>query len=177
MSQTSSDDTAIVAELKLQDRLIALRKVRPGTQLARLEDGLAQELLQELLSLPERVDALRWLAVERGAAVALLTLKRALNLAEGMYGSNRDIASIDLPPPFRRVSARDSRHQEWQEKYGGLYGPLLTADGGWTAPKQAIHSSDDSSARRCLVGRCGSCAERAAYPQRPPRPGRRWIRE
>ena len=164
MSQASSDDTTIVAELKLQDRLTALRNVRPGTQLARLEDVLAWELLQELLGLPEGVNALRWLAAERGAAVALLTLKRTLNLAEGMYGSNRDIASVDLPPPFSRKSVRESRHQEWQEKYGGLYGPLLTADGGWTAPKQAIHSSDDVSARRCLVGALRELRRQSGLP-------------
>ena len=149
MSQASPEGTAIVAELKLQDRLTALRNVRPGTRLARLKDGLAQGLLQELLGLPEDVDALRWLAAERGAAVALLTLQKSLRFAEMMYGSDNEIAS--LPPPFNLESALESRHQEWQEKYGGLYGALLTAEVGWTAPTQAIHSSDDVSARRCLV--------------------------
>ena len=147
MSQASPDDTAIVAELRLQDRLTALRNVRPGTQLARLTSGLAQGILQELLSLPERVNAQRWLAAERGAAVALLTLKHALNLAEMMYGSVNCVGNVPLL--FKREGDEVWR-QSYLRQYGGLYGALLTADGGWNAPKQAIHSSDDSSARRCL---------------------------
>ena len=147
MSQASPDDTAIVAELRLQDRLTALRNVRPGTQLAWLTSGLAQGILQELLSLPERVNAQRWLAAERGAAVALLTLKHALNLAEMMYGSVNCVGNVPLL--FKREGDEVWR-QSYLRQYGGLYGALLTADGGWTAPKQAIHSSDDSSARRCL---------------------------
>ncbi len=148
MSEPSSDDTAIMAELKLQDRLTAFRNLRPGAQLARLKDGLAQGLLQELLSLPESVNAQRWLVAERGAAVALLTLKRCLNVAETMYGSDHCIAS--LPPLFDREDTRKSLLKQSQEKHGGLYGALLTADDGWAAPTQTIHSSDDSSARRRL---------------------------
>ncbi len=146
MSQASSDDTAIMAELKLQDRLTAFRNLRPGAQLARLKDGLAQGLLQELLSLPESVNAQRWLVAERGAAVALLTLQQSLSRATIMYGCHSRIDARGLSP-----EAKEKMRQDVQRKYGGLYGGLLTVDGGWTAPKQAIHSSDDVSARRCLV--------------------------
>ena len=147
MSQASPDDTAIVAELKLQDRLTAFRNLRPGARLARLKGGLAQGLLQELLGLPEGVNALQWLAAEQGAAVALLTLKKTLNLAEELYGSVNCVANV--PPLFKR-EGDEAWRQSYLRQYGGLYGALLTADAGWTAPTQQIDVSNDLSARRRL---------------------------
>ena len=139
------DHAAIAMDLKLQDRLTAVRNVRPGARFARLQDGLAQELLQELLGLPERVNAQQWLAAERGAAVALLTLQKILILAGMMYGCYHR-----LPPPFSRESAREGLREDAQEADGGLFGALLRAKAGWAAPTQAIHSSADPSARRRL---------------------------
>ena len=156
MSQASPDDTAIVAELKLQDRLTAFRNLRPGARLARLKGGLAQGLLQELLGLPEGVNALQWLAAEQGAAVALLTLKKTLNLAEELYGSVNCVANV--PPLFREGD--EAWRQSYLRQYGGLYGALLTADAGWTAPTHKSMLAMTCQRGAVLRRRSGSCVGR-----------------
>ncbi len=145
MFQTSSGDTAIVAELRLQDRLTALRNVRPGTRLARLKGGLPRGLLQEVLGLPEGVNALQWLAAERSDAVALLTLQMCLSRAATLHGYHSRIDSKRLSP-----EAKEKMRQDTQRKYGVLYGGLLAAEAGWSAPKQAFDTVADPSAQQRL---------------------------
>ena len=73
------DAAAIEADgQRLAERVRALRRLPPGTPLP-LPDGEAeQQLLGDLLLLPDSVDPLRWLQVERGNIAAQIALRRAL---------------------------------------------------------------------------------------------------
>ena len=89
MSQVLTYDTVVGRELGLQDRMTALRNLRPGTRLSWPEGDLSREVLRELLSLSESVDVLRWLEAERGAAVALLAIEQSLDMAGMMSPARR----------------------------------------------------------------------------------------
>ena len=119
MSQVLTYDTVVGRELGLQDRITALRNLRPGTRLSWPEGDLSREVLRELLSLPESIDVLRWLEAERGAAVALLAIEQSLDMAGMMYGAqNRIVSGMLTSEQERQV------HQSLQDKYGAMYGPL-----------------------------------------------------
>ena len=131
MSQVLTYATVVGRELGLQDRMTALRNLRPGTRLSWPEGDLSREVLRELLSLPESIDVLRWLEAERGAAVALLAIEQSLDMAGMMYGAqNRIVSGMLTSEQERQV------HQSLQDKYGAMYGPLLRSDEDWGAPKQ-----------------------------------------
>ena len=126
--------------------MTALRNLRPGTRLSWPEDDLAQEVLRELLSLPESIDVLRWLEAEKGAAVALLALGQSLEIAEQMYGAHNRIVSGMLTSEQERQV-----HQSLQDKYGAMYGPLLESDEDWAAPKRRGAAIDSPPEHRRLV--------------------------
>ena len=146
MSQVLTYDTVVGRELGLQDRMTALRNLRPGTRLSWPEGDLSREVLRELLSLSESVDVLRWLEAERGAAVALLAIEQSLDMAGMMYGAqNRIVSGMLTSEQERQV------HQSLQDKYGAMYGPLLRSDEDWGAPKQRGDIVDGPSEHRHLV--------------------------
>ena len=146
MSQVLTYDTVVGRELGLQDRITALRNLRPGTRLSWPEGDLSREVLRELLSLPESIDVLRWLEAERGAAVALLAIEQSLDMAGMMYGAqNRIVSGMLTSEQERQV------HQSLQDKYGAMYGPLLRSDEDWGAPKQRGDTVDGPSEHRHLV--------------------------
>lgn len=146
MSQVLTYDTVVGRELGLQDRMTALRNLRPGTRLSWPEGDLSREVLRELLSLPESIDVLRWLEAERGAAVALLAIEQSLDMAGMMYGAqNRIVSGMLTSEQERQV------HQSLQDKYGAMYGPLLRSDEDWGAPKQRGDIVDGPSEHRHLV--------------------------
>ena len=106
--------TVVGRELRLQDRMTALRNLRPGTRLSWPEGDRSRKVLRELLSLAEDIDILRWLAAETGDVVALLALGRSLEIADQMYGallqSDEDWAvskrwgdTVDGPSEHRRL--------------------------------------------------------------------------
>ena len=123
MSQASTCETVVGRELRLQDRLTALRNLRPGTRLPWPEGDLSRVMFRELLSLPESIDVLQWLEAERGVDVALLALGRTLEIAEQMYGARNRIVSGMLTSEQERQA-----HQSLQDKYGPMYGSLLQSD-------------------------------------------------
>ena len=146
MSQVLTYDTVVGRELRLQDRMTALRNLRPGTRLSWPEGDRSRKLLRELLSLAEGIDILRWLAAERGDIVALLALGRSLEIADQMYGAqNRIVSGILTREQERQV------HQSLQDKYGAMYGALLRSDEDWGAPKQRGDTVDGPSEHRHLV--------------------------
>ena len=146
MSQVLTYDTVVGRELGLQDRMTALRNLRPGTRLSWPEGDLSREVLRELLSLPESIDVLRWLEAERGAAVALLAIEQSLDMAGMMYGAqNRIVSGMLTSEQERQV------HQSLQDKYGAMYGPLLRSDEDWGAPKQRGDTVDGPPEHRHLV--------------------------
>ena len=146
MSQVLTYDTVVGRELRLQDRMTALRNLRPGTRLSWPEGDRSRKLLRELLSLAEGIDILRWLAAERGDIVALLALGRSLEIADQMYGAqNRIVSGILTREQERQV------HQSLQDKYGAMYGALLRSDEDWGAPKQRGNTVDGPSEHRHLV--------------------------
>ena len=98
MSQVLTYDTVVGRELGLQDRMTALRNLRPGTRLSWPEGDLSREVLRELLSLPESIDVLRWLEAERGAAVALLAIEQSLDMAGMMYGAQNQHTRTSMAP-------------------------------------------------------------------------------
>ncbi len=138
MSQVLTYDTVVGRELRLQDRMTALRNLRPGTRLSWPEGDLSREVLRELLSLPESIDVLRWLEAERGAAVALLAIEQSLDMAGMMYGAQNRIVSGMLT----RAQERQA-HQALEGKYGSMYGSLLQSDEDWVAPKRWGDTIDD----------------------------------
>ena len=128
MSQVLTYDTVVGRELRLQDRLTALRNLRPGTRLSWPEGDLSRVMFRELLSLPESIDVLRWLEAERSVDVALLAIEQSLDMAEMMYGAqNRIVSGMLTREQERQV------HQSLQEKYGAMYGALLRSDEDWSA--------------------------------------------
>ena len=146
MSQVLTYDTVVGRELRLQDRMTALRNLRPGTRLSWPEGDRSRKLLRELLSLAEDIDILRWLAAERGDVVALLALGRSLEIADQMYGAqNRIVSGMLTSEQERQV------HQSLQDKYGAMYGALLRSDEDWGAPKQRGDTVDGPSEHRHLV--------------------------
>ena len=146
MSQVLTYDTVVGRELRLQDRMTALRNLRPGTRLSWPEGDLSREVLRELLSLPESIDVRRWLEAERGAAVALLAIEQSLDIAGMMYGAqNRIVSGMLTREQERQV------HQSLQDKYGAMYGALLRSDEDWGAPKQRGDTGEAASEHRHLV--------------------------
>ena len=146
MSQVLTYDTVVGRELRLQDRMTALRNLRPGTRLSWPEGDLSREVLRELLSLPESIDVLRWLEAERGAAVALLAIEQSLDMAGMMYGAqNRIVSGMLTREQERQV------HQSLQDKYGAMYGSLLQSDEDWAASKRWSDTVDGPSEHRRLV--------------------------
>ncbi len=146
MSQASTCETVVGRELRLQDRLTALRNLRPGTRLSWPEGDLSRVMLRELLSLPESIDVLRWLEAERGVDVALLALGRTLEIAEQMYGARNRIVSGMLTSEQERQA-----HQSLQDKYGPMYGSLLQSDEDWAVSKRWGDTVDGPSEHRRLV--------------------------
>ena len=130
--------TVVGRELRLQDRMTALRNLRPGTRLSWPEGDRSRKLLRELLSLAEDIDILRWLAAERGDVVALLALGRSLEIADQMYGAQNRIVSGMLTSEQERQA-----HQALEGKYGSMYGSLLQSDEDWVAPKRWGDTIDD----------------------------------
>ena len=133
-------------ELRLQDRMTALRNLRPGTRLSWPEGDRSRKLLRELLSLAEDIDVLRWLEAERGDVVALLALGRSLEIADQMYGAQDRIVSGMLTSEQERQV-----HQALGGKYGSMYGSLLQSDEDWVAPKRWRDSIEDRSEYGRLV--------------------------
>ena len=159
MSQVLTYATVVGRELGLQDRMTALRNLRPGTRLSWPEGDLSREVLRELLSLPESIDVLRWLEAERGAAVALLAIEQSLDMAGMMYGAqNRIVSGMLTSEQERQV------HQSLQDKYGAMYGALLRSDEDWSA---------DGDFPKLLSGRSGTAyaPRRSAEASRFHRPG------
>ena len=146
MTQMSTYETVVGRELRLQDRMTALRNLRPGTRLSWPEDDLSRAMFRELLSLPESIDVLQWIEVERGAAVAMLSLGRSLEIAEQMYGAQNRIVSGMLTGERERQAP-----QSLWDKYGTIYGSLLEFNEDWAAPKRSGDTVDDSSEHRRLV--------------------------
>ena len=64
-----------------------MRHLRPGTRLPEPVGLLHRQVLAELLTLTEGTDPLGWLAEERGALCALLTLRHVLRYAVLTRGS------------------------------------------------------------------------------------------
>ncbi len=146
MSQVLTYDTVVGRELRLQDRLTALRNLRPGTRLSWPEGDLSRVMFRELLSLPESIDVLRWLEAERSVDVALLAIEQSLDMAGMMYGAqNRIVSGMLTREQERQV------HQSLQDKYGAMYGALLRSDEDWGAPKQRGDAADGPSEHRHLV--------------------------
>ena len=138
MSQVLTYDTVVGRELRLQDRMTALRNLRPGTRLSWPEGDRSRKLLRELLSLAEDIDILRWLAAERGDVVALLALGRSLEIADQMYGAQNRIVSGML-----KESKNGTCINPYRTKYGAMYGALLQSDEDWVAPKRWGDTIDD----------------------------------
>jgi len=67
-------------EYQPQCNLQALRHLPPGTPLPQPRDPEEQQLLADLVRLPEEADPLTWLRQERGALSARLTLCAILDL-------------------------------------------------------------------------------------------------
>ena len=114
MSQVLTYDTVVGRELRLQDRMTALRNLRPGTRLSWPEGDRSRKLLGELLSLAEDIDILRWLAAERGDVVALLALGRSLEIADQMYGAQNRIVSGMLTREQERHVHQSLQDQVWR---------------------------------------------------------------
>ncbi len=146
MAQTL--DTVIEPEVRLQDQLTAVRNLRPGTPMREQESVLAQRVFREVLNLPESVDVLRWLQVERAEVTALLALRLSLDRAGRMYGmQNRLTDSGPMLAPDLVQQVREAV----QDKYGPLLGGLLRSEGKRVASEHGRGPTNDSSERHDLV--------------------------
>lgn len=58
MRHINAISTVIVGDLYWREQLLAARHLRPGTQLSQINHPLAQQLLQDLLQLPDESDPL-----------------------------------------------------------------------------------------------------------------------
>ncbi|MCY4652798.1 MAG: hypothetical protein OXC95_06490 [Dehalococcoidia bacterium] len=70
----------------LRDRLTAIKRRRPDARIAEPEGVLARRLLHEVFGLPNKVDPLEWLEVERGDVVVGLALGILMERAVRLYG-------------------------------------------------------------------------------------------
>lgn len=69
-------------ERRLGQHLHALRHLPPNARLSPLPDPAEQQMLDDLLNLPDAVDVLRWLRDERGSVIARIALREELRHLE-----------------------------------------------------------------------------------------------
>ncbi len=106
LAPASGREAATGRDVQLGDTLSALRDVRPRIQTSFAQDGLPRALYEELLELPARVDALKWLEAERSAEVAALAFLQSLELGRLIHDVPNRLTGIALTADQQEGVAR-----------------------------------------------------------------------
>ena len=88
-------ERGLASDLRLSEQLLAMRHLRPGTQLMSPQGRLARQLRDDYLQIAEERDPLRWLSEERGQLSALLALALTLDLANTLRRTERQLNRTD----------------------------------------------------------------------------------
>ncbi len=159
--QPTTPETVIVEDLHRREQLLAMRHLRPGTQLPQCRGLLARQLQDNLLQLPDECDPLNWLQKERGQVTALLALSLTLDLATQLHHSAQQVLRLhnepDAPPKYERLA-------EHLAQQAALFGQLLTSTDEWEVPASYTESITDITTSEQLIGELARLRRQSTVP-------------